>query len=281
TVLAYQYDADGTRMQKTINGQIINFLVDKNCEFSQVIEERDGSDNLIVQYIHGLDLIAQNRSNVLSYFLYDGQHSTRQLSDGLAAVTDKYTYDAFGLLLQRTGSTQNDYMYTGEQYDPNVGFYYLRARYYNPKVGRFTTVDLWKGSIYDPVSLHKYIYCNNDPVDFVDWSGEYTKVEFITTVVMIGIFSAILAIQISYLLNSSVSDNSLIAGLISGIISMGVAVAPWVVGFGLAAIMPTLLPGLGLLVILFVIIGIACLYKAMTMIEEQEPLVIPAPSWAY
>ena len=179
TLLEYQYDTDGIRMQKKVGSSITNFLVDKNREFAQVLEEQDESDNLVVQYIHGLDLIAQNRSNVLSYFHYDGQHSTRQLTDENAQITDSYTYDAFGLLLQRAGSTQNNYLYTGEQFDPNVGFYYLRARYYNPEIGRFTTVDPWKGSIYDPISLHKYIYCNNDPVDFVDWSG---KISLITLV---------------------------------------------------------------------------------------------------
>ena len=127
---------------------------------------------MTVSYVHGLDLICQNRSGYVSYYHYDGQHSTRQLSDEAAQTIDTYTYDAFGLLLQRAGSTENNYLYTGEQFDPNVGFYYLRARYYNPEIGRFTTIDPWKGSIYDPISLHKYIYCNNDPVDFVDWSGE-------------------------------------------------------------------------------------------------------------
>ena len=100
--------------------------------------------------------------------------STRQLTDATQQITDTYTYDAFGLLLDRSGATENNYLYTGEQYDPNVGFYYLRARYYNASIGRFLTVDPWMGSIYDPVSLHRYLYCKNNPLFYVDWSGLYT-----------------------------------------------------------------------------------------------------------
>jgi len=98
------------------------------------------------------------------------------------------------------GSTENNYLYTGEQFDPNVGFYYLRARYYNPEIGRFTTVDPWKGSIYDPVSLHKYIYCNNDPVNFVDWGGEMSALGLtITVMVIITIYTAV----VRFILNNS------------------------------------------------------------------------------
>ena len=196
-LIEYQYDADGIRTQKKIGSNITNFLVDKNREFAQVLEERDGSGSLTVSYLHGLDLISQNRGGNVSYYHYDGQHSTRQLSDVSTQVTDTYTYDAFGLLLQRTGSTENNYLYSGEQFDPNVGFYYLRARYYNPEIGRFTTVDPWKGSIYDPASLHKYIYCQNDPVDYVDWSGEMgTLVSLTLTIVFIGVLAAITSVII-------------------------------------------------------------------------------------
>ncbi|MEJ2628690.1 MAG: RHS repeat-associated core domain-containing protein, partial [bacterium] len=119
----------------------------------------------------GYDLISQKRGSLTSYYHYDGQLSTRQLSDASQNVTDAYTYDAFGLLLNRSGSTENNYLYTGEQYDPNCGFYYLRARYYNASVGRFLTMDTWKGSMFEPYSLHKYLYCYNEPVNNIDPSG--------------------------------------------------------------------------------------------------------------
>ena len=81
----------------------------------------------------------------MSDFHYDEQLSTRQLSDATGQVTDDYTYDTFGQLLSRSGFTENNYFYTGEQYAPNCGFYYLRARYYNASIGRFHTMDTWPG----------------------------------------------------------------------------------------------------------------------------------------
>ena len=52
----------------------------------------------------------------------------RQLTD---AVTDSYIYDAFGNLKDHLGTSDNRYLYTGEQYDPDAGLYYLRARFVN------------------------------------------------------------------------------------------------------------------------------------------------------
>ena len=126
-----------------------------------------------------------------SFYHYDGQFSTRQLSDASGQITDTYTYDAFGLLLARSGSTENNYLYTGEQYDSNVGFYYLRARYYNQANGRFLTQDVWPGMKFEPMSLHKYLYCENNPMNLFDPSGNMsTLMNFAITSVVYGILSA-------------------------------------------------------------------------------------------
>ena len=62
-------------------------------------------------------------------------------------------------------------LYTGEQYDPDLGMYYLRARYHNPQTGRFWNMDSFEGNNQDPPSLHKYLYCRNDPANRIDPSG--------------------------------------------------------------------------------------------------------------
>ena len=132
------------------------------------MEERDDLGSLIVSYIHGDDLISQNRGGSVSYYHYDGQMSTRKLTDAVEMITDTYVYDAFGILLNRTGTTVNNYLYTGEQYDPNIGFYYLRARYYAASIGRFLNIDPLEGNIYDPRALHKYLYATNNPINLSD-----------------------------------------------------------------------------------------------------------------
>lgn len=94
------------------------------------------------------------------------------------AVTDTYDYDAFGLILAQNSSasaTPNHYRYTGQQWDEDLGMYYLRARYYKPDIGRFWTMDTYQGFKQVPASLHKYLYCAADPVNHTDPSGHFME----------------------------------------------------------------------------------------------------------
>ena len=78
-----------------------------------MLEEWDAEGNLIVSYIYGDDLISQNRKGIISYYIYDGRNSVRILTDSTGKVTDTYTYNAFGELLQNTGITTNEFLYAG------------------------------------------------------------------------------------------------------------------------------------------------------------------------
>jgi RHS repeat-associated protein len=182
--VSYTYDADGMRTSKTTGGVTTTFLLDKNRDHAQVLVETTGST--IVTYGYGHDLISQTRPGTgTRFYQYDGQLSTRQLTSTTGGVTDSYTYDAFGVLLSATGSTPNNYLYTGEQLDPNVGFYYLRARYYNQNTGRFITTDPFQGNIFEPVSLHHYLYANANPLSYIDPSGESIAAAALFSVVFI------------------------------------------------------------------------------------------------
>jgi RHS repeat-associated protein len=100
-----------------------------------------------------------------------GHGSVRYLTGLTGAVTDTYDYDAFGNLISSTGTTPNNYLFAGEQSDPALGIYYNRARYYDQRIGRFWTIDTWEGNDDEPLSLHKYIYAQANPVDYLDPSG--------------------------------------------------------------------------------------------------------------
>ena len=129
-------------------------------------------------------MISQERSGAASFYHTDGQLSTRQLTNASGQVTDRYTYDAFGVTLASTGTTANNYLYTGEQFDPNVGFYHLRARYLNHAIGRFASQDPFPGTEQDPLSLHKYLYGNVDPTNRIDPAGlESLVTQFVGAVV--------------------------------------------------------------------------------------------------
>ena len=100
-----------------------------------------------------------------------GHTSIRALTDPAGQVTDTYDYDAYGGLLARTGSTINDYRYAGEQFVPGLGGYYLRARFYQPGLGRFLTRDEFGGLLSKPPTLNPYAYAEGNPVNLIDPSG--------------------------------------------------------------------------------------------------------------
>jgi RHS repeat-associated protein len=123
-------------------------------------------------------LISQDRGGVKSFHLYDSLGSVRALTNSSGVVTDRYNYDAYGNLLNSSGSTSNNYRFTGEQFDPNLGDYYLRDRYYGTDIGRFTRADTFEGNISDPISLNDYLYANGNPINFTDPTGKFSIAEF-------------------------------------------------------------------------------------------------------
>jgi RHS repeat-associated protein len=174
--ISYAYDADGIRVSKTVNGVTTDYLVDGNRDHAQVLEERV-NDALAASYVYGWDLISQERGDVDSFYLVDGLGSTRGLANASGVVTDTYTYDAFGNLIASAGATANNYRFAGEQFDPNLGDYYLRQRYYDTDSGRFTKRDTYEGSLSSPITLHKYLYGNANPVAYTDPSGLFSAGE--------------------------------------------------------------------------------------------------------
>jgi len=76
----------------------------------------------------------------------------------------------------------NPSYYRGEQYDSDLGLYYLRARYYNPATGRFMSRDPLDGSAKDPASLHKYLYADGDPVNGWDPTGRAAAFGYVVRV---------------------------------------------------------------------------------------------------
>ena len=118
-----------------------------------------------------------NQDNIVTRFGYDGHGSTRALTTTNGGVANTFAYDAYGTLIASNAAPQTVYLYTGEQFDPHLGFYYLRARYLNTGTGRFWTRDSWEGNQSDPLSLHKYMYCHADPVNRIDPSGQFTLSE--------------------------------------------------------------------------------------------------------
>jgi RHS repeat-associated protein len=176
------YDADGNRVAKTVNGVTTRYLVDdlNPTGYAQVVEEVTAGA-VTRQYTYGLQRISQTQqiANAWtpSFYGYDGGGTVRLLTDSTGTVTDTCDYDAWGNAVNTTGSTPNVYLYRGEQYDTDLGLYYLRARYFEPLSGRFLTRDPWSGRIAYPATLHKYLYAGGNPIRRLDPSGRDAIIE--------------------------------------------------------------------------------------------------------
>lgn len=158
-------------MSETANGTTTLYLVDEwtPTSYAQVAEETV-SGAVTVQFTYGLMRIGQNRAGVVSYYGYDAGGSTRELIDSSGTVTDTYEYDAFGNTVFQSGSTVNEFKYRGEQLDTALQMYYLRARYYIPKTGRFLTMDKYESCPFK-CCPDSYSYTDADPVNKTDPSG--------------------------------------------------------------------------------------------------------------
>ena len=171
------YDAEGLRAEMEENGRLVQFLYNENRE---VVAEKDYSGN-IIRYIRGLGLISSDSENAKTYYHYvcDGQGSVSHIirgEDKESGVSEQdreqdrilnhYEYDAFGNTISCKEQVENRFRYQGEQYDPITRQYYLRARYYNPVIGRFTQEDTYYGD-----GLNLYEYCRNNTITYKDPTG--------------------------------------------------------------------------------------------------------------
>lgn len=191
STISYTYDAGGIRQSQTVDGLTTHFLVDPNRSYHQVLEEQDDLFIPQVIYTYGDDLISQTNEQGTHTFGYDGLGSTRILTDSTGTVQNSYGYQAYGEISHQSGSVDNKYLFTGEQYDESLFQYYLRARYYNHEIGRFTQMDTWKGKICSPITLNKYVYVNANPINRIDPSGNMALVSQMQGISLQGTFNTV------------------------------------------------------------------------------------------
>ncbi len=158
-----RYDGEGLRAEMEENGRLVQFLFDGD----KVVAETD-CEGTNIRYIRGYELISSDCEKARTYYHYasDELGSITHITDEAGNVCNHYEYDAFGDFIVREETVDNRFGFTGEQYDPVAGLYYLRARFYNPVIGRFIQEDTYYGD-----GLNLYAYCGNNPVRYVDPSG--------------------------------------------------------------------------------------------------------------
>jgi len=104
-------------------------------------------------------------------YLQDELGSPIRFIDNMGATIDSYGYDEFGVDLYSNQGMAQPFGYTGYTTDIIAGTYFAQAREYVPSAGRFGSEDLIRGYTSHPSTFNKYVYCLNQPIDFIDLNG--------------------------------------------------------------------------------------------------------------
>ena len=193
---AYAYNAQGIRTTKVTFSTRTNYLLDG----ANVVGERLNGE--YVSYLRGANLISRTGEDGTDYYLFNAHGDVTGLADSTGASARAYDYDAFGVEKDPDPLDENPFRYCGEYFDRETETYYLRARYYDPTIGRFTQQDThWTtaNSIYgdNPQKINEredklglksysyapqitavmqsgnlYVYGVNNPVLYQDFTGE-------------------------------------------------------------------------------------------------------------
>ena len=179
TVASYAYNVDGLRIKKTVDDKTIHHVWDGSQQIiADVVDNEFYEANC---YLRGTNLVATyNYQNGVksgyTYYTQNAHGDVVNLTDETGAVTKSYTYDAFGVEQNIDDADDNAFRYCGEYYDSESGTIYLRARYYDPAIGRFISRDSVAGKNTDPLSLNLYTYCHNNPIIGTDPSGHWLHI---------------------------------------------------------------------------------------------------------
>ena len=160
----YRYNGDGLRTSKTVSGVTTGVTWDVAQGLPLLLV--DGTTS----YIYGpggLPLQQITSGGQVTYYHQDQLGSTRALTNSSGTVVATYTYDPYGQPSGSTGTATNPFRFAGQYTDPETGYQYLRARYYDPATATFLTRDAL-----EPITGTPYAYVNNSPLNYTDPSGE-------------------------------------------------------------------------------------------------------------
>jgi RHS repeat-associated protein len=171
STVSYKYDALGRRIQRSPSAGIsTNFVYD-----GQDVVRDLNSDGSTVDYLNGLGIdnklrLTDSRLAATGplYFSQDHLGSTTALTNSLGAVVSQVSYDGFG---NSAGNSFTRYDYTGRERDVDTGLMYYRARWYDPKVGRFISEDPIG---FNGGDVNIYGYVGSDPANLNDPSGQWS-----------------------------------------------------------------------------------------------------------
>lgn len=170
--------------------ELTRYVNDVNRQHTEVLMEYTAAETVKTKYTYGLERLSTSNAAasgargqmVNASYIPAGNGSVSSLMSGGSALLS-YGYGPFGETIASAitegcaaatySIEESFYAYNSESFDPLTGLQYLRARYYDPLMGRFHVADTYPGSLYSPLSQNLYSYVLNDPINFIDPSGHY------------------------------------------------------------------------------------------------------------
>ena len=140
--------------------------MDITLPYGQLLTETTGTNT--TAYTYGLERISALNGSLKTQYVYDGRGSVAQAIAN--SGVQSFAYTPFG---EMVGSKKTGFGFNAEWYDAATGMQNLRARQYEPAMGRFNQKDVVRGWMVEPLSLNRYVYVLNDPINFIDPSGMF------------------------------------------------------------------------------------------------------------
>jgi len=173
---AYRYNGDHVRVSSTVNGITTTYVQDLASALPLVLQQV--TSGVTTTYLYGNSVLAQDNGTTEHTLLPDALGSTRLAVDPNGAVVGTLGYDPYGA--QATSGATSIFGFTGQQSDPESALLYLRARMYDPATGVFLQRDPFPFDINNSVTLNRYSYVGDNPVNAVDPSGKFGLPDLLT-----------------------------------------------------------------------------------------------------
>jgi RHS repeat-associated protein len=188
----YQYDALSRRVQKIAGASGTPTTTQYYYDDARVIEEQTPAGATLATYVYGNyadEILTMDRGGQTYYYHQNALWSVEAITNSLAAVVERYSYDAYGepSIFNRSGSPiavnswgtphsaiGNPWVFTGREFDEETGLYYYRARYYDPTLARF----LQRDPLQYVDGLKLYEYAEDSPTNRSDLFGESVEKEY-------------------------------------------------------------------------------------------------------
>ncbi|THF74058.1 RHS repeat domain-containing protein [Cohnella fermenti] len=171
-VVVYRYNGDGLMVERVENNETTRYYYDGDQIIAEGKVNSDGTVTKVASYVRGIGLSYRTDSGGNKfYYMANGHGDIEYLTDATGHIQNQYTYDLWGTPIQRDEQVANPFLYAGEYWDSTTNLQYLRARWYDPSVGRFINEDTYEGQIDNPLSLNLYTYVANNPLIRWDPTG--------------------------------------------------------------------------------------------------------------